>query len=378
MAEPGGGRLQSLLALAKEPSSDKRRLLLEGVSELFFEEPEGHSPRENELFGEVLAVAARRVEMDVRRRLAERLAEAPAAPKQLVSQLANDQIEVARPLLMKSGVLEDSELLDIVRRHGQEHRLAISKRPQIGLELADALVERGDAAVLESLIRNEGAQLSREALAALVARSEGEERLREPLATRSDLPPDLLHEMFWWVSRALREYILTRAPMDPKAVDALLADAHSSFRNELDEREANLSRAEKAVRRMARLGQLKPDYLVQQLRQGAMQEFILGFAWLVDVDPATARRIVRDPGREAMAVACRAADFPLQSFSTMVLLLDTLAQRGAAQPKKMGQVAQLIELYSKLPVDAARRAMRFWRVKKQNRERPDAQASDAA
>lgn len=378
MTEAAAGRLQNLLALASEPSSDKRRQLLEGVSELFFEDAQGRSAREEELFGDVLAVAARRVEMDVRRRLAERLADAPTAPRQLVTQLANDQIEVARPLLLKSGVLEDSELLEIVRRHGREHQLAISMRPQVGLELADALVERGDAAVLETLVRNGGAQFSRDALAALVARSEGEERLREPLATRGDLPPDLLHEMFWWVSRALREYILTRAPMDPKAVDALLAEAHTSFRNELDAREATLSRAEKAIRRMARLGQLRPDYLVQQLRQGAMQEFVLGFAWLVDVEPATVRRILLDPGREAMAVACRAADFPLQTFSTIVLLLDALAQRGAAQPKKMGQISRLIELYNKLPVDAAQRAMRFWRVRKQSRERPEAAAPDAA
>lgn len=370
-------RLEDLLALAGEPSSDKRRLLLEGVSELFFDQPDGYSARENELFGDVLAVAARRVEMDVRRRLAERMAEAPTAPRQLVSQLANDQIEVARPLLMKSGVLEDADLLDIVRRHGQEHLLAVSMRPVVGVELADALVERGDGAVLEALVRNEGAQLSRGAMATLVARSEGEERLREPLAQRGDLPPDLLHEMFWWVSRALREYILTRAPMDPKTVDALLADAHSSFRSELDAREADLSRAEKAIRRMARLGQLKPDYLVQLLRQGGMQEFVIGFAWLTDVDPSTARRIILDPGREAVAVACRAAEFPLQTFSTIVLLLDTLARRGAGQPKRMGQVAKLIELYNKLPVDAARRAMRFWRVRKQSRERPEA-ASDAA
>jgi hypothetical protein len=44
----------------------------------------------------------------------------------------------------------------------------------------------------------------------------------------------------------------------------------------------------------------------------------------------------------------------------------------------MSQVAHLIELYNKLPVDAARRAMRFWRVKKQSRERPESATPDAA
>lgn len=374
----GARRLENLLALAGEPSSDKRRELLEGVAELFFDAPEEHNPREAELFGDVLAMAAKRVEMDVRRRLAERLADTPSAPKHLVGMLANDRIEVARPLLMKSGVLEDADLLEIVRRHGQGHMLAVSMRPKVSEEVANALVERGDASVLESLARNEGAELSRDALESLVARSESEERLRQPLVTRADLPPDLMHEMFWWVSRALREYIVTKAQMDPKAVDALLAEAQASFRSEIEAREATLSRAEGAIRRMARLGQLKPDYLVQLLRQGSVQEFVFGFAWLVDVDPQTARRIAFDPGREAVAVACRAAEFPLQSFSSIVLLLDTLAQRDGGKPKKMSAVAQLIELYNKLPIDAARRAMRFWRLKKQGRERPASEAPEAA
>jgi uncharacterized protein (DUF2336 family) len=371
-------RLHNLLALAAEPSSEKRRELLEGVAELFFDAPEQHNARETELFGDVLAMAAKRVEMDVRRRLAERLAEAPSAPRHLVSLLANDSIEVARPLLTKSGVLEDADLLEIVRRRGQGHMLAVSMRPKVSAEVAGALVERGDVSVLESLARNQGAELTRDAMEALVARSETEERLRQPLVTRADLPPDLMHEMFWWVSRALREYIVTRARMDPKAVDALLADAQASFRSEVEAQEATLTRAEKAIRRMARLGQLRPDYLVQLLRQGSVQEFVLGFAWLVDVDPQTARRIAFDPGREAVAVACRAAEFPLQTFSSIVLLLDTLAQRGEGKPKKMSAVAQLIELYNKLPVDAARRAMRFWRLKKQGRDRPGGAAPEAA
>lgn len=376
--EDGARRLERLASLAREPSSEKRRQLLEEVSDLFFEGPQTRSARETELFGDVLALAARRVEMDVRRRLAERLAESPTAPRNLVTMLANDQIEVARPLLEKSGVLEDADLLDIVRRHGQAHMLAISMRPQVSAAVADALVERGDGAVLEALARNAGAELSREALEIMVARSEAEERLREPLAMRADLPPDLLHEMFWWVSRALREYILTRAPLDPQAVDAALAEAHASFRSELEAQEANLTRAEKAIRRMARLGQLKPAYLVQLLRQGSMQEFVYGFALLVDVDPATARRIIADPGREAIAVACRAAEFPLQTFSSIVLLLDTIANRNEAQPKRMSQVTQLLELYNRLPIESAQRAMRFWRIRKQTRERQAGAASNAA
>ena len=106
--------LENLIALAQEPSSDKRRALLEGVTDLFLDKGANFGAREQELATDILISVAPRVEVDARAAMSQRLADLDSAPARLVSQLARDMIEVARPILQRSGVLSDEELVEIV------------------------------------------------------------------------------------------------------------------------------------------------------------------------------------------------------------------------------------------------------------------------
>ena len=151
----------------------------------------------------------------------------------------------------------------------------------------------------------------------------------------------------------------------------MLADAQRSMADEAEEDEEKLSRVERTVRRRLRLGQLNQDALVQYLRRGQVAEFIAALGYLTDVDQKTARRIVFAPGHEAVAVACRAKGFDLSTFSTIVLLLDgtdeNAAQNGVQkQLRRPEEVASLLELYKQVPVETAKRAMRFWAIRQQS------------
>jgi uncharacterized protein (DUF2336 family) len=149
-----------------------------------------------------------------------------------------------------------------------------------------------------------------------------------------------------------------------------LAEAGSGIVRAAELEEEKLSRAERTVRRRVRLGQLNQDALVQYLRRGQVAEFIAGLAYLTEIDIDTARRIVFSPGQEAIAVACRAKGFDLSTFSTIALLLDGDNGSGTAerQLRRPEEVADLLALYGRVPVETAQRAMRFWRVRKQSKD----------
>ena len=123
--------------------------------------------------------------------------------------------------------------------------------------------------------------------------------------------------------------------------------------------EANMSRAEKEIRKAAQLNQLNQDYMVKLLRQGEREQFLYAFAYLTDLDIKTATRILSDAGMEAVAIACRATNFDLSTFSAIVLLRNSESgnQRGG------NEVADLLDTYMKLPEQSAQRAMRFWRLR---------------
>lgn len=365
-------KLENLIEVAHEASSDKRRELLEGVTDLFMDDGPGLNDQEQTIAADILGKVVTEVEREVRARLSHRLADLDDAPADLIRQLASDEIQVARPLLERSGVLSDQDLVEIINKQGKEHQLSVSLRGNISEGVSDALVAKGDDEVVLSLINNASAEISRGAMEAIVDRSESSEELHEPLLNRKDLPPDLMHNMFWWVSSALKKHILTETQVDEETVDRMLAEAEQGMVREAEEEDDKLGRVERAVRRRMRLGQLNQDALVQYLRRGQVPEFIAGLGYLTDVDQKTARRIVFTPGHEAVAVACRAKGFDLSTFSTIVLLLDGATDSGAGEVEKQlrrpEEVAELLELYKEIPVETAKRAMRFWAIRQKSQE----------
>ena len=365
-------KLENLIEVAHEASSDKRRELLEGVTDLFMDDGPGLNDQEQVIASDILGKVITEVEREVRARLSYRLADLDNAPVDLIRQLASDEIEVARPLLERSGALSDQDLIEIINTQGKEHQLTVSLRSSVSEGVTDALVATGDDEVMLSVINNAGADISRGAMETIVDRSETSEMLHEPLLNRQDLPPDLMHNMFWWVSAALKKHILTEAHVDEAAVDQMLAEAEQGMVQEAEEEEDRLGRVERAVRRRMRLGQLNQDALVQYLRRGQVPEFIASLGYLTDIDQKTARRIVFTPGHEAVAVACRAKGFDLSTFSTIVLLLDGAIDSGKEgvekQLRRPEEVANLLELYKEVPVETAKRAMRFWAIRQKSQD----------
>jgi len=353
-------RLTKLLDLAQEPSSDKRRELLREVTDVFFENPAAYSDRENAYFGEIIGHVAFALEEQVRRTLAERFADVPEAPHDLIVKFANDAIAVARPVLTRSRGLRESDMRAIAERHGQDHLRAIASRPNVPATVTDAIVQRGDDATLVTLVSNSTAAISRGAMETLVQRAERNEQLHQPMVQRADVPADLLNEMFFFVSAKLRNYILERnAAIDEKTLDAALDTARAQVAIPSESQDPAAQRAREAIDRAERNRELSEAYLVRLLRQKQVAEFLEGFARLTGLDVRTARRILGDSSAEGLAIACKAARFDRATFSTIVLLADT------AQARKVEATYELLAMYDKVPVEAAQRTMRFWKVRRE-------------
>ena len=147
-ASKPGRDLQFLLDLALDKSLEGRKTLTATIGDLFSKQDKVLTERERALMSEILSKLIRDCEMAVRRDLGERLSKAPNPPHSLIIALANDEIEVAEPILMKSLVLRDTELIRIIRHRTQHHQLAIAMRRSISSHVSDALVETGNIDVI--------------------------------------------------------------------------------------------------------------------------------------------------------------------------------------------------------------------------------------
>jgi uncharacterized protein (DUF2336 family) len=126
-------KLQNLVVLAKEKSSERRRALLREVTDLFFDDAPESDSQVSQTFDDVLMKLAEQTAQEARTELAKRFADAPLAPRGLILKLAQDAIEVAAPILAKSNVLTEADLIGLAESAEQGHL-----RKQSQTQLSDA------------------------------------------------------------------------------------------------------------------------------------------------------------------------------------------------------------------------------------------------
>ena len=352
--------VRQLLALAHNKSVESRRTLLNNISDLFLANDGRLSERERVLMAGIVGQLIHDVEMSVRRELADRLANEPNAPRELVVTLANDTIEIAHPILLQSGVLNDTDLVDIVKHRTQEHRLAVAMRTQLSPEVSQALVDTGDKDVIEALINNHDAEISRHAMDYLVGESQQVDRFQQPLLRRPDLPLQLAHRMFWWVSAALREHIIKNYKADPATIDILLHETTNKVKKRADSDRSTYTEADVVVAEVANKGQLDDRFLLQCLRRGRIAAFTAALARLANIDAPLARHIVFDPGGEGLAVLCKACGIDRSVFSSIFLL--TREARDGSRTTDPAQLNAMVRIYDHLSQTEAQGALRCWQL----------------
>lgn len=353
-------KLHDLIEMAKEPSSDRRRELLRGVTDLFFASEDIRRGDELELFDDVLSQLAGEMEEAVRQELAGRMAAATAPPRGLLRDLARDaSIEVARPVLAGSNALTDDDLLSVARTRGQDHLRAISQRPMVSEAVSEAIVERGDDDTLGLLLANEGALMSRETHELVVDRAVENPALHAAIVQRQALPIDLLNEMYFVVEARLRGEILARnESVDPAELDAALAAGRKQVATRDGALPPDYAEAEKQIRLLRMRSAITPQVLAGFLRAREITKFLVALSELAEVDFHTAKRILERRELDALSIVCKAADFDRSLYLTFaVLILDR-------DSNAMGRAREYGELYESLPREAAQRTLRFWRMRR--------------
>lgn len=166
------------------------------------------TPHENlEMCEEVLTHLIAYVEVEVRQRIAERLALLEYAPRRVMQTLAIETIAVAKPVLSKSSVLEDEDLLMVARVCGPQHLEAIAERPEVSAFVTNELMRLGGIEVWERLARNNGATLEEKAIGFLVNRAKENARIQISLIDRQDLPENTIAKLLSEAGEVVRAHL---------------------------------------------------------------------------------------------------------------------------------------------------------------------------
>ncbi len=350
--------LDALLRMALDRSSTGRSELARSVAEIGLEENTGLSERETQLIFDILYKLIHGVEMRVRRDLAQRLASRQDVPRDLIVTLANDQIDVAYPILVGSTLLHDEDLIAITHDRAVSHHIAITLREYISIAVSDALIATDNVEVIDSLVRNPAAELSEPTMAHLVEMSRDKPPLRRPLLQRSDISPGLAWQMHQWVGDALKHFIDEKYP---GGIDQIGDEIDDAVRDAMSAgRAAPPPDRSELVSDIERSSGISVDVLIQTLRDQDIELFEALFARLADIDLMAMPMIVYDPGGEPFAIACKACNVSMHDFEELYRLL-TASLSGSDDDAGSSEFTTIRSFYGRLDGNAARRVLNEWR-----------------
>lgn len=344
---------------AQETSSDKRRDLLRQATDVFLAEGGALSSDEMSMLDDVVQSVASDLSAQVRAELSRKISAAPIPFTRTARKLAMDDIEIARPVLEHSRALTQSDLLEVIAQKSSDHMMAVTRRDDIGETVSNALVERGEDRVVASLLENRTARISDETYERVAERAETSTVLQAPFVRRENVPLHLLNDVYLKVEASLRREILSKYEgVLPSELEAAFERSRNRVSKAYGALPADFDAARREVESMAHHGTLLPPALVSLLRQGAAKRtvFICAFAKLAEVSYEQVDKLMATTDLDAMAMLCRAAGFDRAIFVTLAMLI-------IGKDAPMGRVKEFGELYNSVPLEAAQRAIRFWKVR---------------
>ena len=185
--------LDSVLSKAPAPAAWRAKILRR-VTDLFLLDAAAYSHDQvavfDDVIGHLIAKADRRLLVE----LSNRLAQAKTAPVNVVGTLArHTDMLIAGPLLEKSSVLTDTDLVEIADKDRRDPALLplIAGRARLSEAVTDILIKRGNPALVRRIVDRSDAPISEASFARMVTSLENDKDLATAIGTRPDLPAEL-------------------------------------------------------------------------------------------------------------------------------------------------------------------------------------------
>lgn len=344
-------QILNLVELAEDKSPTQRKFLYERIGDFLSNDEEDFSRAERELMADILCRITADVEKSVRSAFSKKISKNKDIPHDLVVFLANEEFDVAHPILTDCGLLEEDDLIKVIHTRTTQHQLAIAARENISEDISRALCDTENEEVCVQLLTNLTAAIPEEILEALSDRARTITTFQKPLLQRPFLPEHIAIRMYQWVSIALREYITEQFDIDPELLNLDNEEKQEAINQISQETDPSA----RLVDKLFNAGELSNGFILKSLRQGEVDLFELSFARLLDISRTNLQKMLYSKDPQPLAVACRVLGLDQVVFATILDLIYPVNHPDA--PLTRTQHEEVIGFYGLLKLEAAKRAL---------------------
>jgi uncharacterized protein (DUF2336 family) len=263
----------------------------------------------------------------VRRALAEVFAGCEDAPSTVVHALAGDQPAVAAPILQRSPLLLDADLVEAVAGGECERQIAIASRAGLPCSVSAAIAEVGSAEACLVLLENEAAEIVPFSLDRIVQRFGHLAAIRDVILSRDDLPAATRQALVVKLSETLADFVTSR--------DWLTEDRARRITREACEKATIVLAAESQegevrplIRHLRESGQLNAGLILRSLLSGNVELFEEALADLAQVPLNRVIGIVHDRRGAGLRALYDKAGLPASTFPAFREALEAMRAEG--------------------------------------------------
>lgn len=359
---PAGERAEATSALARaylySDLSENDRAAAEGAMTMLLDDP---SPL-------------------VRRALAEVFAASDQAPPTVVHSLAGDQPDVAAPLLERSPLFLDADLVDAVASGEPQRQAAIARRPYLPASVSAAIAEVGCAEACLVLLENTGAEMVPFSLDRIVARHGHLAAIRDALLARQDLPPSARQALVAKLSQTLADFVASREWLAEERARQVTKEACEKATVALAAYSSE-SEVPPLIHHLRASGQLTGGLVLRALLSGNLEMFEEALAELTGLTIERVAGIVHDRRGAGFRALYDKAGLPASTYPLFREALDAMREEGVlsepggasrlkrriiervlthCESEALGEIEPLLTLLRRFAAEAAREEARLF------------------
>ncbi len=311
--------------LTSEPSGRVRSMITAKIAADY--RSGNFSKAEAEIAGDIFRILVKDVERKVRKTLSEQLCMCPGVPHDVILQLAQDEAEIALPVLEHSIVLTEDDLMAIVRSTGEVVKLcAVARRGTVSEGLSSCLMETRNEQVLTALFENRGANIGERDMLAAWSQVSSSRTLLETLVHRGGLSLAVAEKIYYVVTDDLkrqmaRSYKLGLPAANKAANDTREWEMLGILPSGGSISPSNDEDVEDLVDQLYMGNRLTHSLIIRSLCVGALSIFETGIARLAGVPRVNARILLLDSGSLGFKAIYRTANMPEGFFEAIQVLL---------------------------------------------------------
>jgi uncharacterized protein (DUF2336 family) len=316
----------------------------------------------------------------VRLAMAEALGSSDRAPAAIIHALAGDQADVAAPVLRRSPLLLDADLVDLVATGSSDIQVSIAHREILPRSVAAAIAEIGGAEACLVLVESPFADIAPFSVDRIVARFGHLAAIREVLLARDDLAVPTRQALVAKLSQTLANFVTAREWIEQDRAQRIAKEACEKATVVIA---AGTPQTEvrPLIRHLRETGQLTAGLVLRALLSGNIVLFEEALADLAEMPLARVDALVHDRGGVGFRALYDRAGLPASTYPAFREALMVLREGGfAAEPggasrlkrrmiervltgcesQALGDIEPLLMLLRRFATEAAREEARMF------------------